>query len=131
MLSDDQLMEMLDRIANKTRDIKGKKKKREILLEHLLEHGWYSNYKYIESQKQKGKAKNNEEDVDFNVLIRGEYKGDYHLITKCEKYTVRLRLDAAVFWRKDSWLKLCELPIEEIELTDKGIRCEIITVEAE
>lgn len=107
-------------------------KLREKLVEHLLEHGWFANYKYIESQKKENsQIKDDEEDVDFNVLIRGEYEGDYHLITECEKYTVRLKKKTAAFWRKDNWLLLGEFPIDEIKLTKKGIKCEIVTIEVE
>lgn len=125
------------------------KEKREKLLEHLIDHGWMVNYKYIELKKseenqpmnsrKKKKSKypvqkekiEKEIEVDFNVLIKGEYQGDYHLISRCDNYTVRIRENYAAFWRKNKWLNLGEFPINEIELTEKGIKIEIINIEVD
>lgn len=117
--------------------LKNVEEQRERLVEHLLEKGWKVNLKYIEKKKKddakygrktKGAIRNSD-DVDFNALIRGEYKEDYHLISNCEKYTVRITKTTANFWRVKSWTRFGEYYIDEIELTENGIRAEIVSIE--
>lgn len=118
--------------------VKKDDKKREKLVDHLLEVGWIVNYKYIEKMEhefnKRKKNKNTDEvDIDFDVLVTGKYKGDYHLMSKCEKYVVRIKEETAAFWRKDpTWLNLGEYPLDEIKFTKKGVMiANIVRIELE
>lgn len=111
--------------------VKKQEERRKQIVEHLLNNGWLTNHKYIEDQKKKsGELSKEEIDVDFEALIMGKYKGDYHLISKCDSYTVRIKNGTANFWRiKKGWASLCEIPLRDLEMTETGIRWEIITID--
>ncbi|AEO93321.1 gp50 [Bacillus phage G] len=108
---------------------KGNNKRAKKLVDHLLEKNWTVNINYIEQEKKKRKIKNL--DVDFEAILLGKFKGDYHLTTKCKKYVVRITSQRAVFWKMEKWVKLGEFLFEDIELTEKGIKVGIVKIEVD
>lgn len=121
-----ELMDILedDMKSSKQNENKEREEKRRNLVEHLQTVGWKINHEWLDKISKKSDP--NEEDI-LRRTIWGLYDGDYHLITKCQKFTVRIRKRNAVFWRKNpEWKELIEIPLEEKQFTDRGIKYEDI-----
>ena len=89
------------------------------LVQHLLNVGWEVNHEWL------GNFKNDE--VDFEKLIVGKAGTDCHLVSPCEKYTVRVKKLYAAFWQKDpKWIKMGNYHIKDIEKTENGVKIGIL-----
>lgn len=90
------------------------------IVSHLLNVGWEINHDWLDEVSKKTDPNNND------VLRRtmwGMHDGDYHLTTKCKSFTVRILKDNAVFWRRSpQWKNIIDIPLEEMELTDRGVK---------
>jgi hypothetical protein len=96
------------------------------LVDHMQEVGWKINHEYLDDVAKVEDPENND------VLVRtvwGKHKGDFHLISPCGKYTVRVQQRTAAFWRKEpSWLGVGEYPINEIQLIKDGLQFEFVKI---
>lgn len=94
--------------------------KRRILIHHALDNGWLANSNYIDEQE---KAKGSGETFELDALILGKYLNDFHLISNCGNYTLRVTKTKACFWRmKPKWATITKSAIGDIELTNEGFR---------
>lgn len=85
---------------------------------HLLNNKWQVNYNYIERE-----AKKKKKEVNIDSDVWGKFDKDYHLISPCQKYTVKISAFHAHFWQKDpEWLLLVEQEFQRFELIDGGIK---------
>lgn len=92
------------------------------LVNHLLLSGWITNVEWIGTQA-------GEDNVEIESDVWGKHEGDYHLISPCKKYTVRVTMKDATFWQKDpKWDKLIDKPISRFELTPKGVKVGILEI---
>lgn len=90
------------------------------LVDHLQSVGWKINHKWLDKEAEKTDP--NGHDV-LRRTIWGLHNGDYHLISNCSKFTVRIRKHEVAFWRKDpTWKKVTDVPLKEIEFTERGIK---------
>ncbi|MDF2534078.1 MAG: hypothetical protein K0R18_235 [Bacillales bacterium] len=110
--------------------------KRSEFVDKLLEVGWIVNYGYIQKlKKEKADQRResyDENDIDMEVMVSGKYLGDYHLISPCNNFTVRVKSYDVIFWQKNpEWKQLTDQKIEKIQFTDKGIKVGILRIELE
>lgn len=101
----------------------------EKLVEHLFDVGWIVNYDYIQRKKEEN-GELREDDVDIEVMVSGKYKNEYHLISKCKKYTIKIKKDEVNFWQKEpKWILLSSQKIKDVELTQTGVKVGVLKIE--
>lgn len=113
-------MKNLSRVSKRKKiDLQTKQRR---FINHLLECKWEVNHDYINRIV-------GDKEVDISSEVWGFYKGEYHLISPCKSFTLKVEKENATFWRRSpNWLKIAEHKIGEFEFIKNGIKLGIMEI---